>query len=64
MRKKIMSGNWKMNLNLAQATELAEGIKKGLSSKQTNLELLVFPSAVHLQKVTEILKGTSVLVGA
>lgn len=64
MRKKIMSGNWKMNLNLAQATELAEGIKKGLSSKQTNLELLVFPSSVHLQKVSEILKGTSVSVGA
>ena len=58
MRKKIMSGNWKMNLNLAQATELAEGIKKGLDSKKTSLELLVFPSALHLQK------GTSVLVGA
>ena len=28
MRKKIMSGNWKMNLNLAQTTELAEGIKR------------------------------------
>ena len=42
MRKKIMSGNWKMNLNLAQATELAEGIKKGLDSKKTSLELLVF----------------------
>ncbi len=64
MRKKIMSGNWKMNLTLTQATELAEGIKKGLSSKQTSLELLVFPSAIHLQKVSEILKGTSVHVGA
>ncbi|MBP7284551.1 MAG: triose-phosphate isomerase [Leptospiraceae bacterium] len=64
MRKKIMSGNWKMNLNLSQATELAEEIKKGLDSKKTSLELLVFPSALHLQKVTEILKGTSVLVGA
>jgi triosephosphate isomerase (TIM) len=64
MRKKIMSGNWKMNLSLSQATELAEGIKKGISSKQTNLELIVFPSSLHLQKVTEILKGTSVFVGA
>lgn len=64
MRKKIMSGNWKMNLNLAQATELATGIKNGLASKQTSLELLVFPSFVHLPKVTEILKGTSVKVGA
>ncbi|HMV43846.1 MAG TPA: triose-phosphate isomerase [Leptospiraceae bacterium] len=64
MRKKIMSGNWKMNLNLAQATELATGIKKGLESKKTSLDLLVFPSSIHLEKVSEILKGTSVKVGA
>lgn len=59
-----MSGNWKMNLNLDGATKLAEGIKSNLSSKSHNYELLVFPSSLHLPKVTEILSGTGVNVGA
>ncbi|MCE9498971.1 MAG: triose-phosphate isomerase [Leptospira sp.] len=63
MRKKIISGNWKMNLNLAQATELAEGIKKGIQNKKSDAQLLVFPSTLHLQKVNEILTGTGVDVG-
>ncbi|HNC01183.1 MAG TPA: triose-phosphate isomerase, partial [Leptospiraceae bacterium] len=33
-------------------------------SKKTSLDLLVFPSSIHLEKVSEILKGTSVKVGA
>ena len=64
MRRKIMSGNWKMNLNLSSAVGLAEGIKKGLESKEAKYEMLVFPSALHLSKIAEIFKGSKVLVGA
>lgn len=62
MPRKIISGNWKMNLNLPSAIALAEGIKSG--GENQNYEMLVFPSSIHLQKVTEILKGSKVLVGA
>lgn len=64
MRQTILAGNWKMNLNLKQATELAEGLKAGLQSKKTNHKVMVFPSSVHLPKVSEILKGTAIEVGA
>jgi triosephosphate isomerase (TIM) len=64
MRRKIMSGNWKMNLNLSSAISLAEGIKKGLESKDAKYEMLVFPSALHLSKIAEMFKGSKVLVGA
>jgi triosephosphate isomerase (TIM) len=63
MPRKIISGNWKMNLNLQSAISLAEGIKNG-SGSISNYEILVFPSSIHLSKVAEIFKGTNVLVGA
>ena len=33
MRKPIVAGNWKMNKSVAEATELAEGVKLDLAPK-------------------------------
>ena len=64
MRRKIMAGNWKMNLNLSSAISLAEGIEKGLLDKKTDLDLLVFPSSIHLETISRILKSNKVKIGA
>jgi len=64
MRKKIIAGNWKMNLNLSAAKALAEGTKAGIQGKSLNCEVQVFPSNVHLPLVASIFAGTEVLVGA
>ncbi len=63
MRKKIIAGNWKMNLSLAEAKALAIGLKEKVSSK-TEAEVMVFPSHIHLPAVSEILNGTNITVGA
>ena len=57
----IIAGNWKMNLNLAEAKELASAIRNGL--KPTSHEVIVFPSDLHIPAVSEILEGSSVKLG-
>ena len=52
MRRKIVAGNWKMNMNLTEAKELAESIVT-LSSK-TEVELILGPPAVALLVVEAI----------
>ncbi len=59
-RRKLIAGNWKMNLGAAEATMLAAAVK----SIQANADLAVFPSFVFLNSVQQILAGSAVSVGA
>ncbi|AUC77966.1 triose-phosphate isomerase [Nonlabens sp. MB-3u-79] len=43
MRKNIVAGNWKMNCDLPQTTDLINDLKKGLL-KDVNCELMIAPS--------------------
>lgn len=63
MRRKIIAGNWKMNLTLAEAKTIASGLKEKVNAS-TAAEVMVFPSSVHLPAVSEILSGSNVLTGA
>ncbi|TGN10000.1 triose-phosphate isomerase [Leptospira ilyithenensis] len=62
MRRKIIAGNWKMNLTLAEAKSIATGLAGKLG--QTRPEVMVFPSSIHLPSVSEILQNTNVVVGS
>lgn len=64
MRRKIIAGNWKMNLNGRSATELIQGIAGGISRLKPELEALVFPSFVHLKEAMDAFRNTGVKVGA
>lgn len=64
MRKKLIAGNWKMNLDLAQVNALVDGVLKGLSTKKTEHSMMVFPSSIYLPIVAEKLKGSNIQVGA
>ena len=46
MRKRIVAGNWKMNLNLLQAKQLLEEIEKG--NWGSEVEVFLFPSLFQL----------------
>lgn len=46
MRKKIVAGNWKMNLDAVQANQLFVELGKIQSS---NVEVIIFPPALYLQ---------------
>ena len=63
MRKKFVAGNWKMFTNAATARQLAEAVVRGLANEQ-RITVAVCPPAPYLALVAEVLKGSSVALGA
>lgn len=63
MRKKYVAGNWKMNLTLAEARDLIDGIKAKLPTTPS-IDLAVFPSYPLLFPVAKALAGTPIRFGA
>jgi triosephosphate isomerase len=63
-RRKILAGNWKMHMNAEQSAALAAEIAAGLKDKPLVHEVVVCPTYVSLDRVSAMLKGTSVAVGA
>ena len=62
MRKKIVAGNWKMNMTPAQAVELIDSLKDKIDT--TEVDVVVCPPFVCLPAVLEAVKGTAISVGA
>ena len=62
MRKKIVAGNWKMNMTPAKAVELINSLKDKINSEA--VEVVVCPTYVCLPAVLEAVKGTNIGVGA
>ncbi|MEX2306201.1 MAG: triose-phosphate isomerase [Pirellulales bacterium] len=63
MRRKLIAGNWKMNTDRAAAVALARGIVQR-AAEVSHVDLLVCPPAVYLIPVNEVIRGTSVALGA
>ncbi|MDR1957497.1 MAG: triose-phosphate isomerase [Planctomycetaceae bacterium] len=63
MRRLLIAGNWKMNMNLSSAKSLAEELKKETQGI-TTIDVAACPPFVYLTAVTEILAGSKVGVGA
>ena len=63
MRPKFLAGNWKMYTSLASAKGLAATVASRLGEDKRVL-VAVCPPAPWLTAVAEVLKGTSVLLGA
>src|SRR5215204_3480632 len=63
MRKPFIAGNWKMNLNRAEAVALAKGVAAGLL-RDSNVEVAVCPPAAYLDAVAAALQGSAVGLGA
>ena len=66
MRKKIVAGNWKMNLNYAEAMQLAEEVlKEWKARKAAAVQLIVCPPFPYLKNIESLVLGTDGLaVGA
>lgn len=62
MRRKFVAGNWKMNLNLADAKALVKGIATGLPAN-AGIDVGVFPPFVYVKSVAEVAPA-SMIVGA
>jgi len=63
MRRLFIAGNWKMNLNLAKSTALAEGLKEA-AKNVTDIDIAVCPPAIYVQPVGAALAGSNIGVGA
>jgi triosephosphate isomerase (TIM) len=65
MRKKIVAGNWKMNLNLNEGLQLAGDIHKYFQQHPSKkAEAVLCTPFIHLAAVSEILKSGDVSSGA
>ena len=62
MRKKIVAGNWKMNMTPAKAVELINSLKNEINT--TDVDVVVCPPFVYLPAVLDAVKGTNIAVGA
>jgi triosephosphate isomerase len=62
MRKKIVAGNWKMNLSLQAGEELIKGILK--RDKDPTVSGILIPSFVHLSRAASLIKDTPLHLGA
>jgi triosephosphate isomerase len=63
MRRTLIAGNWKMNTDRAGAVALAKDVVARSDAFQ-ELDLLVCPPSVYLIPVAEVLKGSTVALGA
>lgn len=62
--KKLIVGNWKMNLNVAEADHLLIALRKLLPSvPKQNIECVICPSCVYLQRAAEIMADQPVHIG-
>jgi triosephosphate isomerase len=65
MRKKIVAGNWKMNMNLSEGLILAGSINKHFQEHPSKrAEALLCVPFIHLAGAAEILKNSNVRLGA
>ena len=61
-RKKIIAGNWKMNMTPSEAVALCETLKPLVNNDE--VDVVYFVPAIDIVPVVEAVKGTNVAVGA
>jgi triosephosphate isomerase len=64
MKKLFIVGNWKMNLTLDEAGNLAKKLCHGMTDLSSVVDVGVCPSFVYLKDVCEILRDSKICVGA
>jgi triosephosphate isomerase len=63
MRKPLIAGNWKMNTKLDEATNLVRAMLAELDSIDS-VEKILCPPFISLAAINELIKGTSIKLGA
>lgn len=66
MRIPIIAGNWKMNTNLASATELVNALRSELGAlvATNKVQVVLCPPFPYLDRVQQLTRGTGIGVGA
>ena len=64
MRKKIVAGNWKMNLNLQEGVALAKELNEALKAEKPNCDVVICTPFIHLASVAQVLDQNTIGLGA
>jgi triosephosphate isomerase len=64
MRKKIVAGNWKMNMNLQDGIALAKELNTVLTADKPNCGVIICTPFIHLASVTPLVDSNIIGVGA
>lgn len=64
MRKKIVAGNWKMNLNLQEGVALAKELNEALAADKPNCDVIICTPFIHLASVAGLVDADKIGVGA
>ncbi len=62
-RRYLIAGNWKMNKTPSEGHELAAGIGQ-VVKKEESVEVVVCPTFIALDRVSQAIEGTAVKLGA
>ena len=64
MRKKIVAGNWKMNLDLQEGIALAKELNEVLTAEKPNCDVVICTPFIHLASVASVLDANLIGLGA
>ena len=64
MRKKIVAGNWKMNMNLQEGVALAKELNEVLTAEKPNCDVVICTPFIHLATVAQFLNQDIIGLGA
>jgi triosephosphate isomerase len=64
MRKKIVAGNWKMNMNLQEGVALAKELNEVLTADKPNCDVVICTPFIHLATVAQFLNQEVIGLGA
>ncbi len=62
MRNKVIAGNWKMNKDVFETADLINGLRKSLDKAKA--EVIICPPFTSLVVAQQLIKGTSIKLGA
>ena len=64
MRKKIVAGNWKMNMNLQEGIALAKELNETLKADKPNCGVVICTPFIHLASIAQFLDQDIIGLGA
>ena len=64
MRKKIVAGNWKMNMNLQDGIALAKELNESLTAEKPNCGVVICTPFIHLASIAQFLNQDIIGLGA
>lgn len=64
MRRKIVAGNWKMNLTFQQARELALRLNTWVHAHKPTAEIIIAPTHLYLEQINKDLANSKIRVAS